>query len=122
MLLHAPRSQDTLTKEEAEYILLEALLSAPHSLETLIEESKDPMREKARRMVGRLLLSPVLRDVFCKPKNFSFKKGTMVLVRLNRGEFAEFDCLALGLSLIAQFKDRLLSRISGSTGMRRTCH
>lgn len=108
LLALMPGGENTLTKEEAEYILLEALLSAPQSLETLIEASKDAMREKARRMIGRLLLSPVLRDVFCKPTNFSFKKGSVVLARLSRAEFGDFDCLALGLALMAQFKGQVV--------------
>jgi hypothetical protein len=108
LLALMPGGENTLTKEEAEYILLDALISSPRSLETLIEESKDPMREKARRMVGRLLLSPVLRRVFCNRTNFAFKKGTVVLARLNRAEFGDFDCLALGLALIAQSKGQVI--------------
>jgi hypothetical protein len=56
-----PGGESTLTKEDAEYILLEALLSKARSLERLIEKSKDPAREKARGMIGRLLLSPVIK-------------------------------------------------------------
>jgi hypothetical protein len=108
LLALMPGGENTLTKEEAEYILLEALLSSPSSLETLIEESKDPMREKARRMICRLLLSPVLRRVLCEKTNFPFKKSTVILARLNRVELGDFDALAIGLFLMAHFKGQVI--------------
>jgi hypothetical protein len=99
-----PGGENTLTKEDAEYILLEALLSKPRSLEKLIEKSKDPMREKARRMVNRLLLSPVIRKVLCGRTNFTFNPNSVNLARINRAELGHFDSLVLGLLLISQFK------------------
>jgi hypothetical protein len=111
-----PGGEATLTKEDAEYVLLEALMSSPRSLETLIPESKDPVREKARRMVGRFLLSPVLRRVFCNPTNFSFKKGSVVFVRLNGAELVDFDRHAIGWMLMAYFGGQIIVEDFGFYG------
>lgn len=102
-----PGGENTLTKEEAGVILLEALMSKPASLETMIEESRDPMREKARRMIRRLLLSPVLRKVLCGTPNFSFNANSANLARINRAELRSFDATFLGRILIGQFKGQV---------------
>jgi hypothetical protein len=103
-----PGGENTLTKEDAEFILLEALLSKPRSLERLIEKSKDPTREKARRMVGRLLLSPVIKRVLCGKTNFTFNPNSVNMARINRAELGDFDALVLGLLLMGQFKGQLV--------------
>ena len=66
-----------MRRTSAGYILLEALLSKPKSLERLIEKSKDPVREKARRMIGRLLLSPAIKKVLCGKTNFTFNPNSV---------------------------------------------
>ena len=108
-----PGGENTLTKEEAGVILLDALISKPASLETMIEESRDPMREKARRMIRRLLLSPVLRKVLCGTPNFSFGPNSANLARINRAELGNFDATFLGRILIGQFKGQIVAPAFG---------
>lgn len=103
-----PGGENTLTKEEAGIILLEALMSKPKSLETMIEESRDPMREKARRMVRRLFLSPVLGRVLGGKPNFSFNPNSANLARVNCAELRNFDAIFLGRLLIGQFKGQVV--------------
>src|SRR5262249_32594368 len=87
-----PGGENTLRKEDAEFVLLEALLANPKkkkTLEGLIPESKDPARQQARQMIERILLSPVLKRVLCgMGKEFSFKSTWRSVIRagINRGE------------------------------------
>jgi hypothetical protein len=106
-----PGGENTLTKEDAEFILLDALLSKPKSLETLIPASKDSAKEKARRMMGRLLLSPILKRVLCsRGEEYSFNSNwrSVILARINRAKLGEFDSLALGHLLMLQFKGQIV--------------
>jgi hypothetical protein len=103
-----PGGENTLTKEDAEYILLEALLSKPRSLERLIEKSKDPAREKARRMIDRLFFSPLIRRVLCGKTNFTFNPNLVNMARINRAELGDFDSRVLGLLLMSHFKGQLV--------------
>ena len=106
-----PGGDNTHTKENAQYHLLEALLSEPKSLEKLIPESKDGGKEHARRMIGRLLFSPILKQVLCGTgKEFSFKATwrSIILARINRAELGKFDALALGLLLMNHYKGQIV--------------
>jgi hypothetical protein len=105
-----PAGGSTLTKEDAAFLLLEALLKSPKSLVGLIEESKDPKREAARRMVDRLFMSPILQRVFDTTEGgFSFKgPNTKIFARINRAELAEYDARALAWFLLAQFKGQTI--------------
>ena len=106
-----PGGENTLTKEDAEFVLLEALLSKPKSLETLIPQSKDGAKEKARRMIGRVLLSPVLRRALCsKGKEFFFNSNwpSVILARINRAELGDFDALVLAHLLMLQFRGQIV--------------
>jgi hypothetical protein len=79
-----PGGESTLTKEGAEQVLIEALLDNPKSLDGLISKSKDPAQEKARRMIERLMLSPILHAVLCERNDFSYVSRQVVMARLNR--------------------------------------
>jgi hypothetical protein len=74
----------------------------------LQEKSKDPSYLSAQRMVRRILKSPVLSSVLCGKTNFTFNKNSVNMARLNRAEAGDFDCLALGLFLLATFKGQFV--------------
>jgi len=59
-------------------------------------------------MIGDLLQSPVLKNVLCKPTNFSFKTKSLILARINRAELGDFDALILALFLIEQSKGQVI--------------
>src|ERR1700741_907910 len=61
-----------------------------------------------QRLVRRVIRSPNLKRVFCRKSNFSFKKKSTYLARLNRAELGEFDALMLGLMLTVEFKCQLV--------------
>lgn len=100
-----PGGETTLTKEAAEHIILESLLDKPVSLKGMIEESKDAMREKSRRMIERLFLSPVLSKVL-SDTSFVFKGRNFA--RVNREELGEFDALVIVRLLMSAYKGPLV--------------
>jgi hypothetical protein len=97
-----PAGETTLTREEADHLILEALLAKPKpkKLSTLIPAGNDPAQKKARRLIQRLLLSPVLKHVLTGTRQFDFSGS--VVVKLDRAKLGNFDALALALLLIAQ--------------------
>lgn len=97
----SPQGADTLTVRDGKRGLLKAFLK--YRRLDLIKGD-----EEVRGMVGDLLASPVLKQVLCAPTNFSFNPRSTILARLNRKELGDFDCLVLGLFLIAQFKGQLV--------------
>lgn len=105
-----PGGGSTLTKEGVPNVLLEAFLSKGARLDGLLEErSADPSYVSAKRMLERVMRSPVLRRVLCgEGERFSFSKDAKILARINRAELGEFDALALGLFLIGQTKGQVI--------------
>jgi hypothetical protein len=101
--------RDTLTKEGAWDVWLEALLDKPQQLDQmLLDESRDPGYISAQRMARRLLRSPVLRSVLCgEGKPFRFGEGTTV-ARLDRAQLGDFDAFVLGSLLIGQHKGQVV--------------
>ncbi len=95
-----PQGDSTLTKATATFQLLEALLSKPRSLATLITDSKDT--RYAYQMVQRVLLSPVLKSVLERPPNFSMQGS--IIAKLDRAELGDFDAFVIGNLLISQFQ------------------
>jgi hypothetical protein len=95
-----PEGDSTLTKRNSNFILLNALLSEPKRLDTLVRPTKD--NTDAYQKIQTLLLSPVLKNVLNSPTNMSFK-GT-ILARLNRAELGDFDCFVLANLLISQYQ------------------
>jgi len=100
-----PAGHNTLTREEADHLILEALLSNPKKLAGLIPESPDPGQRKAKRLIERLLLSPVLNKALTGTQ-FDFSNS--VVVSLDRATLGNFDALALALFLIGQHKGQVV--------------
>jgi len=63
--------------------------------------------EDATAVINGLLLSPLMRDVLTKPTNFSFRKHSSTVARLNRAELGR-DARILGALLIMQAKDQVI--------------
>ncbi|MBA2400937.1 MAG: hypothetical protein H0V72_19990 [Bradyrhizobium sp.] len=101
--------KDTLTVRNGKRALVRLLLDAKR-LESLVGSRSDEDKE-AMSMVDDLLLSPVLRNILCKPTNFSFRSGnppSSIVARLNRAELGEHDARILGSLLISQFKGQII--------------
>lgn len=98
-----PEGESTLTRRYSNFVLLEALLSQPRSLETLVPKTKDTL--DAYQKIQTLLLSPVLKRVL-ESNTFSMK-GTIV-ARLDRASLGDFDCFVLGNLLIASYPGRVI--------------
>lgn len=95
-----PEGENTLTKKNSSFVLLNALLSKPRKLDTLITPSKDT--QDAYQKIQTLLLSPVLENVLTKPTNLSFK-GT-IIAQLDRAKLGDFDSFVLANLLISQYQ------------------
>jgi hypothetical protein len=102
-----PEGENTLTKKNANFVLLNALLDKPTYLDKLLRgDKRDPAAQDAYQKIATLLLSPVLRSVLCKPTNFSMKG--IVLARLDRGVLGDFDAFVLAALLISQFEGQVI--------------
>lgn len=100
-----PEGQNTLTKKNSNFVLLQALMDNPKSLDTLITPDKDPATLDAYQKIQTLYFSPVLKQVLSSKKNT--KLSGVVLVRLNRAEMGDFDCFVLAHLLIGQSKGQV---------------
>lgn len=94
-----PEGESTLTKRYSNFTLLNALVSKPRSLATLVPNTKETFDPYQK--IQTLLLSPVLERVLKGPTNLSFK-GT-IIARLDRAALGDFDCFVLANMLISQF-------------------
>jgi hypothetical protein len=102
-----PEGDSTLTKKNANFVLLNALLDKPTYLHKLLRgDKRDAAKQDAYQKIATLLLSPVLRSVLCKPTNFSLKG--IVLARLDRAVLGDFDALTLGMLLISAFDGQVV--------------
>jgi hypothetical protein len=104
-----PEGADTLTRKNSNFVLLETLLNHKRGyLDELIDEpnKKDPAQQDAYQKIATLLLSPVLRSVFCKPTNFSLRG--IVIARLDRATLGDFDAFVLASLLISQFQGQVI--------------
>ncbi|MFN3658190.1 MAG: hypothetical protein ACK4UO_13115 [Pseudolabrys sp.] len=101
-----PAGENTLTKKNANFVLLKALLNRPTKLERLISLTKDPAVIDAYQKIETILFSPVLRSVLTKPTNFPM--NGIVLARINRAELGDFDAFALAAFLIGQFQGQVV--------------
>jgi hypothetical protein len=59
-------------------------------------------------VISDLMLSPVLKNVFCGKQNFSFNKNSVNMARLNRAELGDDDAFVLGAFLMAQFDGQIV--------------
>lgn len=98
-----PEGQNTLTKRNSNFVLLNALMASPKRLDSLVPtpDKKDTGALDAYQKVQTLLLSPVLERVLNRPTNMSLK-GT-VLARLDRAALGDFDSFVLANLLISQY-------------------
>ncbi|TQF41153.1 hypothetical protein UNPF46_08515 [Bradyrhizobium sp. UNPF46] len=102
-----PEGENTLTKKNANFVLLNALLDEPTRLDKLLRgDKRDPAKQDAHQKIATLLLSPVLREVLCKPTDFSMQG--IVLARLDRAVLGDFDAFVLANLLVSQFNGQVV--------------
>jgi hypothetical protein len=65
-------------------------------------------KQEAMAIVDDLLLSPVLKDVLCKPTSRWMLSGASIVARINRAELGDHDATILGALLISQFKGQII--------------
>src|SRR3984957_10546679 len=63
--------------------------------------------DDVKGLIEDLMTSPVPKCAWCNPTNFSFNPNSVIIAKLNRAELGDFDCLVLGLLLMAQFKGQI---------------
>jgi hypothetical protein len=98
--------KDTLTVRIGKRALVRLLLKAKR-LDNLAVGRNDDEQE-ATTMVDDLLLSPVLKDVLCKPTSRWVLSGASIVARINRAELGDHDAKILGALLISQFKGQII--------------
>jgi len=97
----SPQGENTLTVRNGKRALLRALLDAKR-----LDKVKGD--EEVGAMIDDILMSPVLKRVFCGKPNFSFEPRSMIVARLNRAELGDFDALVLALLLMAHYKGQVV--------------
>jgi hypothetical protein len=97
----SPQGENTLTVRNGKRALLRALLDA---------NRLDRVRgdEEVTAMIEDILMSPVLKRVFCGKPNFTLTPRSMIVARINRAELGDFDALVLGLLLMAHYKGQVI--------------
>jgi len=98
--------RDTLTVRNGKRALVRLLLKAK-TLDRLAGGKNDDEQE-AMAMVDDLPLSPVLRDVLCKPTSRWILSGASIVARISRAEIGDHDARILGALLISQFKGQII--------------
>lgn len=101
-----PQGENTLTVRNGKRVLLAELLKEKWDRPRRLDKVRGD--EEVSATVRDILMSPVLRRVLCNPTNFSFRPGSKIQARLNRAELSDFDCLFLGLILMAHFKGQVI--------------
>jgi hypothetical protein len=102
----SPEGKDTLTVRNGRRALIRLLLQNPTRLDRIDGDRADPAQAEALATIEDVLLSPVLKNVLCKPTNFSFKGS--VVAKLNRAELGDFDAFVLASLLIGQTKGQVI--------------
>ncbi|WP_429038041.1 hypothetical protein [Bradyrhizobium elkanii] len=97
-----PAGESTLTRENAAFELLEALLKKPATLSTVMPWSDDGPRKAARQKLERMMMSPVLEKVF-SGSSFLRPDGDVIAV-LDRKNLRDFDAFILGHLLISKYE------------------
>jgi len=95
-----PQGENTLTVRNGRRALAKLLLSHTR-LNQIKGNKRDPAIAEALGVLDDILFSPDLKDILCKPLNFS--ADGVVLLRLNRAEFGEFESFVLANLFIAQY-------------------
>lgn len=101
----SPEGKDTLTVRNGKRALTRLLLNTTR-LDRIRTHSTDPATVEAVAAIDDILLSPVLRKVFCNPTNFSFKGS--IIAKIDRAELGDFDAFILASILIGQFKGQVI--------------
>lgn len=96
-----PQGENTLTVRNGRRDLLQALLGAKRL-------DKVHGSDEIDGVLADLLVSPVVRNVLCKPTSFSFNPRSVILVPLDRAKLGEFDALVIGLMLMAHYPGQLV--------------
>jgi hypothetical protein len=103
----APEGENTLTVRDGKRAMLQALLEKAHKHAQRFDRIRGA--EEVTAMLADILASPVLRRVFCNPKDqFSFRPGSRIFARVDRAELGDFDALVLALVLMNHFKGQLI--------------
>lgn len=102
----SPQGENTLTVRNGRRALVKLLLKAKR-LDRLPPPHGDAEIE-AHGMIDDLLVSPILRNVLCRPTTLWLKKSKQWNIGINRAELGEFDSLVLGLFLIGQFQGQIV--------------
>jgi hypothetical protein len=99
-----PQGENTLTVRNGRRALLRALLTA----EWLDEiQTKD---EEVKGVVDDILISPVLRQVFCYPRDqFSFNPRSMIFAKIERTAVGDFDAMVLVLMLLSFYCGQIIT-------------
>ena len=105
----APEGTTTLTVRNGKRAMLKALLSSRRL-------DKIDADEEVEGLVNDLLVSPLLKRIFCNPTNFSFNPNSVILVRLNRAEIGDFDALVIGLLLMNHYQGQVVVKDFGFYG------
>jgi hypothetical protein len=103
-----PKGTNTLTKQNASFVLLEALLANPKRLDKLVLPSpteKDTGVLDAHRTIQTVLMSPVLNPFLTKRTNFHL--DGIVLVRLDN-TLARRDRFIIANLLIANYAGQIV--------------
>jgi hypothetical protein len=100
----SPEGKDTLTVRNGKRAVARLVLANTTRLDRIT--SDDEKDADAMAMIDDVLFSPVLKDVLCRPTNFSFKGS--VIARINRAELGDFDAFVLALLLMGQHKGQVV--------------
>jgi hypothetical protein len=101
-----PGGDSTLTQRYSNHILFKRLIKKPARLDALLSPSKDPYERDAFEKIERILLSDVLEPVLNTTLSYSFGKRN--IVRLDRAELGDKNCLILGNLIIAQYSGTVI--------------
>jgi hypothetical protein len=105
------RGNSTLTKDTGLDFIAEALEKKPRFLYDLIPrpDKKDSTGHIwAYGKVQRILRSPILKTVLCRKPNFNLNRNSVILAKLDKSGIGRFDCLVLGLFLMAEFMGQIV--------------
>lgn len=105
-----PAGENTLTKQDSNHILLDALLTRPRNFTRLLEllyprDQKDNARRDVYQNIEELLWSPVLKNVFLNKQTFTVRG--ILLARLDPTKIAWRDCFVLGQFLVEQYQGQV---------------
>lgn len=105
----SPGGENTLTVRNGKRTLVKLLLSGIPRLDKLPKPVKDdPGLIEALATIDDLLISPVLKQVLCRPLTESFSFKGSVVAKIDRALLGDFDAFILATLLIGQFKGQVI--------------